>query len=616
MRRKTTIILAALCIVETAVFIRSRYVRKGADDARETSILAVGSDEKRVHRVEIERTTDGQTDRIVFEQIKDPEWYVAKWDIIEPIGDWADNFKISDIIAALNGMKNKGSSEAKDLARYGLDKPSGKVTVIFAEDWKREPVTLLIGKPALPDASGEGNVYVKLEAEDAVRVVGDAVVGTIRRELAAYRSKDVLRFHTHRINKLEMSYRSRSLTCVKKNGRWRITSPVAARANQQAVGELVEKIRFADREKFITDGATTADVVKYGLDKPVVRARLWSIREGEPVRELAIGNPGDGNGQLYARTTRNKVIFTVKIELLTDLVKKVADLRDRDVVDFAADDVVEVKIESGGTEIALSRAGKDDNWKMSAPGERDTDLKAVGDLVTAITKLEALDWPAENDSDAGRFGLKDPAATVTVTALERKRTESGDPAEKAARTISFIVGKTEGDSCYVKRTEEPAIIRVSGESHGKLTAGYLTYVSRRVFDFKKAGVRKLSIDRGGKLHVCSLEKGEWMLKEPVEGRADQRVVEDILWRLSTLNAVDVIAEDVKDFAPYGLDRPIITVTIGLENGETLQLCIGGLTKAGRYFARLAGKNTVFTVKLSVVGFLSTDLTETAEKKPK
>ncbi len=245
---------------------------------------------------------------------------------------------------------------------------------------------------------------------------------------------------------------------------------------------------------------------------------------------------------------------------------------------------------------------------MSAPREHDTDLKAVGALVKAITELEARDWPAENAADAGRFGLKDPVATVTVTALERKWTEGGDPAEKVARTISFLVGKTEGDSCYVKRADEPAIIRVSGEIHGKLTAGYLTYVSRRVFDFKKADVRKLSIDRGGKLHVCSLEEGEWMLKEPVEARADQGVVEDILWRLSTLNAVDVIAEDVKDFAPFGLDKPIITVTIGLENGETLQLCIGGLTKGGRYFARLTGKNTVFTVKLSVVGFLSTDLT--------
>ena len=95
----------------------------------------------------------------------------------------------------------------------------------------------------------------------------------------------------------------------------------------------------------------------------------------------------------------------------------------------------------------------------------------------------------------------------------------------------------------------------------------------------------------------SANGNEWRLTDPVTALADETQVSSITSALSTLQIQRVVAEEVVDFTPFGLDAPTVEVGFVASNGlQTERLLIGDSTPTGgERYAMLADSGRVVLV---------------------
>ena len=114
---------------------------------------------------------------------------------------------------------------------------------------------------------------------------------------------------------------------------WRLTAPVAARADFTPADGLVSRLATAQMTSIVSEGhraQSAAELRAFGLETPALTV---TVGAGSTAATLAIGaartTPRSTRG-----TCRRPIVFTVEARLLTDLRKTPADLRVKDVFAF------------------------------------------------------------------------------------------------------------------------------------------------------------------------------------------------------------------------------------------------------------------------------------------
>ena len=611
MKPRTTIILALLCAAAFGAYMIDRAYFKSTTQivARQNHVFSQGIEAGLVQRVEIRRTLGGEESTLVFERRDDEHW-----DVAQPLADWADSAQVESIISSLDLMKSRSPlAEAESLDGFGLDAPVAEIRLIFAEKTQRLPAVLLIGKPAMSERSAANNVYVKDRDSANVAIVAGTILDTARKPLDDFRSRDVLRFEPHRIDRVKLAMPAETIVCERAGGRWRLIDPVDARADDPAVEGLLEALLDASRMEFIADNVAEPGLAQYGLSAPRATITIRSSKEGNPTHKIAIGGPVRGMvGQFYATTDRTSSVFAVKKDLVDSLTKTHTDLRDRNVLDFSVASPDSIRISTGNSEILLAAGEGEAGWKMISPRDRETDTRAITDLIEAVDELKAADWAAEKAEDLAQFGLNPPAATIT---MDFAKDAADDPAGKEQRRVELLIGRKDGENCCVKLAGEDPVMLVNASIHDKATRPYLAYLDRRIFNFDRSQATKLTVVRGDETSSCTKDDGEWKLTAPIDAPADRNNVSDILWDMSGLEADQIVAEDEKDFAKYGLDAPAAKITVTTKPQEPdgpaqdHELHLGAADASGNSYARVAGRDVVFTVRATIARSFEKELRE-------
>ncbi len=376
-------------------------------------------------------------DTIVVQHAED------RWTITRPRPLEADAETLGEFFDKLTTAKVKEfvAEAPPSLQPYGLDRPV-RVDIHAGRDKERSTRTLLLGKV---DDRKKG-VYAMRPGETSVLLVPEDVWNALPKNVAALRNKTLVVFDRDKITGLELTSSRGQVTAVKSGDTWRITQPEALPADPVEIGAVLMKLRNLRAQGFVAEDA--AGVSRY-LARPEVRATL-TVQGGRPITVVLVPSPERRGGKpsAYAAVAGQGPVALVEGSALAEVGKSVAELRDRTLIGgLEPKDVVRVQVRSGGKGVLAERASESE-WRLLEPARGPAKSGKVEELLWALRGVKWKEIVAPPATDAGRYGVAEPAAEITL--YRRDGTVIAD----------VLVGKREGDRQYLKLRSGPAVYAV------------------------------------------------------------------------------------------------------------------------------------------------------------
>ncbi len=255
--------------------------------------------------------------------------------------------------------------------------------------------------------------------------------------------------------------------------------------------------------------------------------------------------------------------------------------------------VTGISIETqGGESIRLVREA--DEWRMTQPFEAPADSSAVDSLLTRVGELEADEVVVESTDDPAQFGLAPPARTVTITV----------EGEDEPRVLEFGHKAPTGSAIYARTPGSPRVYAVASWVESSFDKKPFDLRDRDVLHVKRDDVRILEVaGPEGDYALARSDAGEWAFTEPLATRAGRWSVDGLLGTLENLRMESVAAETAESLKPFGLDRPVRSVHLVLNDGTTRTLEIGGPAgeeEDGKRHAREKGSSLVAVIPGAIV----------------
>jgi hypothetical protein len=219
-----------------------------------------------------------------------------------------------------------------------------------------------------------------------------------------------------------------------------------------------------------------------------------------------------------------------------------------------------VEISHGDENLVFERRGPG-RWQMRKP----LDVAAEpGPLENLVRNLKDLRRSADSGTISGAaepYGLAAPEATIRLWG-----DQSTGPAAQERPLAVLEIGKATTGYRYVRAAGSGAIDVIDK----KLVAGidrtvpqWREYSLMPVATFQ---VASLAVHRGAlKIQAQRGRGGQWRLTAPIVVPANGAKIESALAALSSVRVVEgakgFVADNVTDFAPYGLDKPEATIEL-------------------------------------------------------
>jgi hypothetical protein len=196
--------------------------------------------------------------------------------------------------------------------------------------------------------------------------------------------------------------------------------------------------------------------------------------------------------------------------------------------------------------------------------------------------------------DAAEYGFDHPP--LRITAVDNKGVHG------------LVVGRKTplGDMVYVMQDNGDEIHAVSSKLLAVAPTKPDLLRDRTLFAGEIAGVRRVEIrGPGGFVQILKDPKTGWQIQQPVAALADPKQVEAFLGKLYQLRIEDFVAENVSDFAVYGLQGKTRQISLGGVDGTSRMLEIGDAIpdRPGLVYARRADDTSVFVLKAEVLDLL-------------
>jgi hypothetical protein len=576
MRWQTTAVLAVLFAV-LAGFYYVYEIRLGPE--REEAAARKGrvfsADTKDVTAIAITRAEDSV--RLQREG--------EDWQVLEPVKARGSRSAVDELLA--NVMTAKIDREIdpnpKSLADFGLDKPAADLTLTLKDG------TTLGLQLGAKNPTGVW-VYARERDKPAVFALGESVLRDATRPVADFRDRTILAFDAKQVTGFEIVLPDETLVVEGAPRAWRITRPVALRADNQTVSEFLEKLTAQKVRQFVAEAPAARSA--YGLERPV-RVTIHSGRDKDRVsRTLLLGKVDAARKGVYAMRPGEPSVMLVPEDVYNQVPKNVAVLRDKTLVEIDRDKVARLEIESPKGTVAVSR--EDGQWKIVAPEALPADQVEVGAVLTKLNDLRAQGFVGEDSAAVSRL-LPKPEVRVAVT-------------DQGGATTTLVLAPSRdkrggAPSAYAAVAGKGPVMLVDAQLLGDLARSANDLRDRRLLGaLEPRDVRRVRLQSGGQTMVLERQGDtEWRVLEPAKGAANGSKVDDLLFTLRALRWKDVVAADGQDPARYGLDAP--TLEVGLfrgDGGEIATVQVGKRDDTLAY-VRTKAQPTVYSVESRALG---------------
>lgn len=414
-------------------------------------------------------------------------------------------------------------------------------------------------------------------------------------------------FDKTQAKKLVLTAKGATIELEKAGEGWRIVAPVTAPADKSATDAIVDKLADLKSKATIADDQT--DLAAHGLDAPKLTVRLV-LADGKE-HELRVGEENAFDQSLPYVKSGDGRIFLADSGLKYPLDKALFDLRDKALVSAAEQEVQALESVTPALSWAAERDGT--GWKLTAPVTDVADKSTVDGVLSKLRYARAKAFPAEAPpADLKPFGLDAPALQLTYAV----------GADRAKKSLAF--GTADGKA-YARHLDGGPIIEVESSLVTDLTKPLADLRDKTIATFDKAKVRRIEIvpAAGEKVAVTrGFEKAEGASFETdtfaLVGRTDKLKAWKLtgaLHTLSSLKGTALAAENVSDFAPFGLDAPTLTYTLLGEGDQELARVLVGKETGSRVYVAKAGASRVFEVEKTTLDGLPKAVDDLLETPP-
>ncbi len=359
----------------------------------------------------------------------------AAWKVTDPINAAADESEVSGITSALSSAEvtRVVDENPTNLNDYGLSNP--RVEIDFKTSGDKDYRKLLVGEKT---PTG-GDVFARRGDDKKVFLIPAFQETALDKSTFDLRDKTVIKFDREKVDNVGIAAGDRTLDLAKENTEWKLTKPVAARADYGTVEGLVGRLQTVRMKSIASQDPSPADLKKYGLDKPQATVNL---NAGSSRATLLVGGKAEDN-TVYAKDASRPMVVTVESSLLDDLKKGPDDYRRKDLFEFRAYNANHVEFTRNGQTIVFDRVkgtgeGATDKWKRVSPNAGDVDKDKFDAFLAKLANMRADKFV----DSAANTGLDKPALTMVVKFDDGKKEER----------VTF--GQS-GDDVYAARPGEP-----------------------------------------------------------------------------------------------------------------------------------------------------------------
>jgi hypothetical protein len=425
-----------------------------------------------------------------------------------------------------------------------------------------------------------------------------------QREKAQAEKDRLYSFEVKDVETLTLVRKGERVTLKREGEGWVLVEPLRAAAEKSAAEGLVTTYATARVEREIE--ATPAKPADYGLEKPA--AEITLTVKGQ-THALLLGEKSPTGIWIYARRGDKPAVFLLSDLLVRDAEKKVSDLRDKTILAFERKDVKGIEVKTRGQTLAAeesaSAGSPGGEWRLTAPLQ----IKADGDKLSAfLEKLKGKikEFVEDAPRDLGRYGLDRPTEVTLWLGKEKDRTAK-----------SVLLGKADParKGVYAMRRGEASVFLLDEDLWTALPRTVNDLRDKSFFAFDRSRVERLDVE-GPKGKVSLLKEGErWQIKAPLQARADEGAVGNLLWRLQDLRAKEFVAEKAARLQPYGLGKPEVRVLFWEKEAKaprTLLLARAGKPDAA--YAAVEGEGPVVLVEAAALADLGKSADDVRDKR--
>jgi hypothetical protein len=581
MKSRTTLVLVLVALVFGGLVALDHYKGTSTEDAQSKRKRILDFESKDITDLKIQLTNQ------VYALQKNGD----QWQIKQPLDVRANYSTVSSILDELEFAQRTRTITEKELegvklADFGLENPRLRLTL----QGKKGVMVLLVGN----ETPTKDEVYAQVQGAKDLLVAPKSIYERLNHTLDDLRDRTVVDFQPASATRIEIKSADRVIEVARSSAatnaepRWALTRPLAARANQRKVSELLADLSSLRVTDFVSEDPR--DVHTYQLDEPEREVTVWTGESGMTVLfGRALTNDAT---KVYAKPKSTDSIYTIPSATAQKFAVQANDLRDPQVLAFADDDVHGIEVLHGTDGISLVHT--DSTWRIVAPVAAAADETAVQQLLGHLRGLSARQFTADVATDLDKYGLAAPMATVSLHG------EGSNP------LAQLLMGATDASNGvrFVKRADEPFVYGVDTNIVSWLPDNYLALRSHVVADMKADEIVKLVIEKNtGEQILQRGAEGKWKLVEPSQGVLDNDALQRVLDVLASLRAEDFIHDGRDNLAEYGLDKPETTL-IATAGDKTYTLALGKMADPDKKFALWADPALVFTISTATANTLA------------
>jgi hypothetical protein len=273
-------------------------------------------------------------------------------------------------------------------------------------------------------------------------------------------------------------------------------------------------------------------------------------------------------------------------------------------------DIVKFKINKDNREI-ICESEKGNDWKIISPIKTLADKVEIENLTYEVSSL-SKEKGIPSSGSLTEYGLDSPRVGLVIT-------------DKKSQTYHLKIGKDApmGQGVYALKEGDNNIYIIKQSFWQAINKSLFDLRDKKIVSIDPAKIEQIKLTRpADSVEFKRKELDEWLITAPVQENAYPEKIRFLLSELENLKAQSVAAEqsDVpadagKDYAQYGLDKPVLEITVsGANASESILWGAIPVSDTKKIYVTKRGANPVVLVDAASLANLNIPFKEFRERK--